>query len=67
MTSRVHQLARMSTLELIGLYTRMLRAGQPEGSLQTAQTAISGGGGHPEEAWDRDQLVTAIRNLEDPR
>lgn len=53
-------------MELIGLYTRMLRTGQPNGSLQIAQAAVSGGD-EPEEAWDRDQLVTAIRSLEDPR
>jgi hypothetical protein len=55
--SRVHELARMSRIDLMGLYLSMLDGRSQQGG--SAATAAAG--------WDRDRLITAIRNLEDPR
>jgi hypothetical protein len=54
--SRIHELARMDTTALRGLYLRLV---QPNG----------GGNGPSQQAagsWDRDRLITGIRNIEAP-
>ena len=51
--SRVHELGRKSRTELAAIYIRMC------GSSRSARMAVSG--------WNRDQIITAIRNIEDPR
>lgn len=53
--SRVHELSKLSNLDLRGLLYRML-AGKALG--QEVEDAMA--------TWDRDQLITAIRDLEDP-
>ena len=52
---RIHQLAKMKLIDLIALYQSMLpnQAGEHD---QVAQMAAGG--------WTRDQVITAIRNLE---
>lgn len=57
MTSRVHELARKSLTELIGLRKQLL-VGAGHG--QRADEV-------PDLGWNRDHLVTWIRDLEDPR
>jgi len=54
---RIHQLAKMKLINLIALYQSMLpnQAGEHD---QVAQMAAGG--------WTRDQVITAIRNLEAP-
>jgi hypothetical protein len=54
---RIHQLAKMKLIDLIALYQSMLpnQAGEND---QVAQMAAGG--------WTRDQVITAIRNLEAP-
>jgi hypothetical protein len=54
---RIHQLAKMKLIDLIALYQSMLpnQAGEHD---QVAQMAAGG--------WTRDQVITAIRNLEAP-
>jgi hypothetical protein len=51
---RIHQLAKMRLTDLIALYQSIL----PDGTDQVAQTAAGG--------WTKDQVITAIRNLEAP-
>ena len=53
--SRVHQLAKLDRLGLLALYLRK-QDGNRAGDLADAAAA-----------WDRDRLITAIRDLEDPR
>lgn len=54
---RIHQLAKMKLIDLIALYQSMLpnETGEYE---QIAQMAAGG--------WTKDQVITAIRNLEAP-
>jgi hypothetical protein len=54
---RIHQLAKMKLIDLIALYQSMLptQAGEHD---HAAQMAAGG--------WTRDQVITAIRNLEAP-
>jgi hypothetical protein len=54
---RIHQLAKMRLIDLIALYQSMLpsQAGEHD---HAAQMAAGG--------WTRDQVITAIRNLEAP-
>lgn len=52
--SRVHQLARLTLLELIGVYNSL--AEQVSGTVHM-QTSMS---------TDRDRVIAAIRSLEDP-
>lgn len=52
--SRVHELARMGRTELTGIYLDMAGPGT-----QSAVQAV--------QVWDKDQIITAIRNLEDPQ
>jgi hypothetical protein len=54
---RIHQLAKMRLIDLIALYQSMLpgKGGEHD---QAAQTAAGG--------WTKDQVITAIRNLEAP-
>jgi hypothetical protein len=54
---RIHQLAKLKLIDLIALYQSMLPT-QPGEHDQTAQMAAGG--------WTRDQVITAIRNLEAP-
>ena len=54
---RIHQLAKMKLIDLIALYQSMLPA-RPGEHDQVAQMAAGG--------WTRDQVITAIRNLEAP-
>jgi hypothetical protein len=55
MPSRIHQLSRLHTLDLLGTYLRLQE--------RNFTGALSDAAG----LWDRDRLITAIRNLEDPR
>jgi hypothetical protein len=54
---RIHQLAKMKLIDLIALYQSMLPDGVGEHD-QVARTAPGG--------WTKDQVITAIRNLEAP-
>jgi hypothetical protein len=54
---RIHQLAKMRLIDLIALYQSMLPDTTGEHD-QVAQTAAGG--------WTKDQVITAIRNLEAP-
>ncbi len=54
---RIHQLAKMKLMDLIALYLSML----PNGAAERDQVARTAAGG-----WTRDQVITAIRNLEAP-
>ena len=54
---RIHQLAKMKLIDLIALYQSML-PNQASEHDQVAQMAAGG--------WTRDQVITAIRNLETP-
>lgn len=56
MVSRVHELGRLSRTDLLAIYTQLLMTHHD--SSQAATAAVSG--------WDRDQIITAIRNIEDP-
>jgi hypothetical protein len=55
---RVHQLAKMRLIDLIALYQSMLPVTTAEHG-QVARTAP--------DTWTKDQVVTAIRQLEAPR
>ena len=54
---RIHELARTRLIDLIALYQSML----PDGAAEHDQVARSAAGG-----WTKDQVITAIRNLEAP-
>ena len=54
---RIHQLAKMRLIALIALYQSML----PNETGDNAQVAQIAAGG-----WTKDQVITAIRNLEAP-
>lgn len=54
---RIHQLAKMKLIGLIAVYQSMLPTQAGEHG-QVAQMAAGG--------WTRDQVITAIRNLEAP-
>ena len=54
---RVHELARMKLIDLIALYQSML----PDATGEHDQVARTAPGG-----WTKDQVITAIRNLEAP-
>lgn len=54
---RIHQLAKMKLIDLIAVYQSMLPTQAGEHG-QVAQMAAGG--------WTRDQVITAIRNLEAP-
>jgi hypothetical protein len=53
---RIHQLAKMKLMDLIALYLSML----PDGAEHEQVARVAAGG------WTRDQVITAIRNLEAP-
>jgi hypothetical protein len=53
----IHQLAKMKLIDLIALYQSML----PNGAGEFDQVAQMAAGG-----WTKDQVITAIRNLEAP-
>ena len=57
--SRVHELARLSALDLRTLYIRMIAEPGSMAGPHSKEMMSAG--------WDRDQLVTAIRDIEDPR
>jgi hypothetical protein len=59
MKSRVHELTRLSALDLRTLYIRMVNEPGTRSGWHFEETASAG--------WDRDQLVTAIRELEDAK
>jgi hypothetical protein len=54
---RIHQLAKMKLIDLIALYQSML-PNETGGHDQVAQMAAGG--------WTKDEVITAIRNLEAP-
>lgn len=54
---RIHQLAKMRLINLIALYQSMLQSKTGEHD-QVARATVGG--------WTRDQVITAIRNLEAP-
>lgn len=54
---RIHQLARMRLIDLIALYQSMLPGKTGEHD-HAARTAVGG--------WTKDQVITAIRDLEAP-
>ena len=59
---RIHQLAKMKLIDLIALYQSMLHQSMlPNQAGEHDQLAQMAAGG-----WTRDQVVTAIRNLEAP-
>ena len=53
---RTHQLAKMKLMDLIALYLSML----PDGAEHDQAARVAAGG------WTRNQVITAIRNLEAP-
>jgi hypothetical protein len=53
---RIHQLAKMKLMDLIALYLSML----PDGAEHQQAARMAAGG------WTRDQVITAIRDLEAP-
>lgn len=53
--SRVHELARLPLLDLIGIYNQL--AERTPGAMQASGAMVG----------DKDRLIGAIRNLEDPR
>jgi hypothetical protein len=54
---RIHQLAKMRLIDLIALYQSMLQS--KTGEHDQVARATAGG-------WTKDQVITAIRNLEAP-
>jgi hypothetical protein len=54
---RIHQLAKMRLIDLIALYQSMLQS--QTGEHDRVALATAGG-------WTKDQVITAIRNLEAP-
>jgi hypothetical protein len=60
--SRVHQLAQLSMVDLVGLYGRLAMEHNVGAVIQ--QQMVTGTRRRPA---TRDHLITAIRDLEDPR
>jgi hypothetical protein len=57
-SSRVHELSQLPTADLLGLFLT-IRNKRIVGAGEKLRDAFA--------SWDRDQLITAIRDVEDPR